>query len=240
MKTDFFIPELNIFEKFLWAFSVLVITAIFIINPEKHLITLIATLIGTTSLIFTAKGHISGQFLMIIFCILYAIISLEFKYYGEATTYLFMTLPSDIASTYVWLKNPSPSGKPEVKIAHLTPKKSVITIVLTSLITFIFYFILRTLKTANLEISTISIATSMVASIFTIMRVPYYALGYAANDIVLIVMWILATLKNSIYTPMILNFTIFLANDLYGFYNWKKIRRIQEARKIMDNKQIQL
>lgn len=228
MKLNDFIPSLTKFEKILWASSVLGVTVLFFLLPEKNFLTLISTLLGVTALIFTAKGHVLGQILMCIFCILYALVSLSFKYYGEAITYLFMTLPSDIISTAVWLKNSSTNGKIEVKISHLTPKKTFITIFITSIISFIFYFILKALNTTNLEISTISIATSMIASIFTIMRLPYYALGYSANDIVLIIMWILASVKNPIYIPMVLNFSIFLANDLYGFFNWKKMRHEQE------------
>lgn len=228
MRKNIFIPSLTKFEKILWASSAFGVIVLFLLLPEKNFLTLISTLIGVTSLIFTAKGHISGQILMCFFCILYAIVSLSFKYYGEAITYLFMTLPSDIISTVIWLKNPSTNNKTEVKISHLTPKKTFITFFITIITSFVFYFILRALNTTNLEISTISIATSMMASIFTIMRLPYYALGYSANDVVLIVMWILASIKNPVYVPMILNFVIFLANDLYGFFNWKKMRREQE------------
>ena len=231
MKKNFLVPELNIFEKLLWAFSAAGVTVLFLLVPQKNPLTLIATITGVTSLLFTAKGHVSGQVLTLVFCVLYAIVSLSFKYYGEAITYLCMTFPSNLVSVVVWLKNPSQNGKTEVKISHLTPKKFAFAAFLTAAATFVFYFVLRALKTANLGISTVSIATSMISSVFTIMRLPYYALGYAANDIVLIVMWILASMENPVYVPMVFNFAIFLANDLYGFASWKKMRREQEAEK---------
>lgn len=229
MKKNFFVPELNTFEKLLWAFSCATLVFLFILVPEKNPITLISTLIGVTSLIYTAKGHVGGKFLTLIFCVLYAIVALSFKYYGEAITYLGMTFPSEFISIIVWLKNPSKNGKNEVKMEHLTPKKAVIASLLAAVVTFVFYFILKALNTTNLVISTISITTSMISATFSIMRVPYYAVGYAANDIVLIIMWILASIENPIYIPMIFNFVIFLLNDIYGFYSWKKMRRIQEA-----------
>lgn len=231
MKKNLLIPELNFFEKMLWAFSVAGIIVLFLLVPEKNPLTLIATIAGVTSLLFTAKGHVSGQFLTLVFCVLYAIVSLGFKYYGEAITYLGMTFPSDLVSIVVWLKNPAVDGKAEVRISHLTPKKFALASFLTATATFVFYFILRALGTANLGISTVSVATSMISSVFTIMRVPYYALCYAANDVVLIVMWILASLKNPVYVPMVLNFVIFLANDLYGFASWKKMRKIQDSKR---------
>lgn len=53
------------------------------------------------------------------------------------------------------------------------------------------------------------------------------ALGYAANDIVLIIMWIMATVDDPSYLPMIVCFSVFFINDCYGFVNWRKIRQRQ-------------
>lgn len=228
MKKNLIVPELSVAEKILWAASAVCVTVLFCLVPQKNPLTLIATLVGITSLLFTAKGHVSGQFIQLVFCILYALVSLGFKYYGEAITYMGMTFPSDLFAAIVWLKNPSKKGKTEVRMSHLTPKKSAVAILASTAASFIFYFILKKLNTANLEISTVSVFTSMMASVLTIMRVPYYALAYAANDIVLIIMWIMASLENPVYVPMIFNFAVFLVNDLYGFFSWKKLRRLQE------------
>ncbi len=48
------------------------------------------------------------------------------------------------------------------------------------------------------------------------LRTSYYALGYASNDIVLIVLWVLASMKNPVSIPVVVNFVIF-SNDMYGF-----------------------
>ena len=228
MKKDLLIPNLSFAEKILWAVSCVGVTVLFFLVPNKNPLTLIATLVGVTSLLFTAKGHVSGQFLQLLFCILYAIVSLGFKYYGEAITYMCMTFPSDLFAAIVWLKHPSDKGKSEVKIAHLTPKIATFTILISGIVTFIFYFVLKALNTANLEISTVSILTSMLACVLTIFRVPYYALAYAANDVVLIIMWTMASVFNPAYSAMVFNFVIFLVNDIYGFVSWKKIRAEQE------------
>ena len=229
MKKNLIVPELSVPEKILWAASAVGVTVLFCLVPQKNPLTLIATIVSVTSLLFTAKGHVSGQFLQLVFCVLYAIVALGFEYYGEAITYMGMTFPSDLFAAIVWLKNPSKKGKSEVRMSHLTPKKSAVALLVSATATVLFYFVLKKLNTANLEISTISVATSMAASVLTIMRVPYYALAYTANDIVLIIMWILASVENPVYIPMIFNFMIFLVNDLYGFFSWKKLRNAQEA-----------
>ena len=84
------------------------------------------------------------------------------------------------------------------------------------------------LGTANLLTSTLSVTTSFLAVYLTYLRSPYYAIGYSANDIVLIVLWILATIDNPAYLPMVFCFVMFLANDIYGFINWRRMQRRQQ------------
>lgn len=51
------------------------------------------------------------------------------------------------------------------------------------------------------------------------LRSPYYALAYGLNDIVLIVLWIIASMQSVSYIPMAVCFVMFFFNDIYGFYN---------------------
>jgi len=94
-------------------------------------------------------------------------------------------------------------------------------------VTVIFYFILGALGTANLLISTFSVTTSFLAVYLTFRRSAYYALAYAANDLVLIVMWIMATLADSSYLSVVVCFVVFLVNDTYGFINWRRMEKRQ-------------
>ena len=127
-----------------------------------------------------------------------------------------------------WLKNPYKKGKNEVKIRHLKASDVALCVTLTIFVTVTFYFVLRVLETPNLIVSTVSITTSFLASYLMFMRNSYYALAYAANDIVLIVLWIFATIESITYLPMIACFTIFLINDIYGFMSWKLREKKQE------------
>lgn len=95
--------------------------------------------------------------------------------------------------------------------------------------TALFYLILRRLDTPNILFSTISITTSFFAAALTMLRSSYYALGYAANDLVLIVLWILAARQNPAYFPVVVNFGIFFLNDMYGFVSWRKRELVQQV-----------
>ena len=90
----------------LWASSVILILVSFALFDRINYLTLFASLIGVTSLIFNAKGNPFGQVLMIVFSILYGIISYTFRYYGEMITYLGMTMPMAVVALIAWLKHP--------------------------------------------------------------------------------------------------------------------------------------
>lgn len=225
MKNPF--AKLTKFELGLWIFSLVAVSICFIAMPQKNWLTLIGSLIGVTSLIFCAKGMIIGPILTVVFSIFYGIISYFFRYYGEMITYLLMTTPMAIASIISWLKNPYHQSN-RVKVGRVTPSSITLVVILTAAVTVAFYFILRALDTTNLIISTISVTTSFLACSFVLLRSPYYALAYALNDVVLIIMWIAASVVTPSYVPMVACFAVFLINDVYGFINWQKMKKEQE------------
>lgn len=215
-------------ECVIWLSSVILIIASFLFVFQKDYLTLVASLIGATALIYVAKGEPLGQILTVVFSVFYSVISLKFHYYGEMITYLGMTAPIALMSAVSWLKNPYKKGGAEVKISRLSRNKIILMIVLTALVTFGFYFILKYFNTANLLISTLSIATSFSASCLMLFRNPYYAVAYALNDIVLIILWVLATINDISYLPVIVCFVIFFINDVFGFVSWQKRKKQQK------------
>lgn len=212
----------------LWCTSVSLMVISFFIFDRENYLTLIASLIGVTSLIYDAKGNPFGQLLMIIFSLFYGFISYTFAYYGEMITYLGMTAPMSMFAFISWLKNPYNGNKSEVKINRLNQKEVVFMFILTAIVTTIFYFILKYFQTANLFLSTISVTTSFLAVYLTFRRSAYFALAYATNDIILIILWIFATLSDMSYLSVITCFVVFFINDLYTFISWKKMHKYQE------------
>ncbi len=215
-------------EKLLWSISISVIISSFLIFKNDGVLTLVASLIGVTSLIFCAKGNPVGQVLMIIFAIIYSVISYSSQYYGEMVTYLGMTLPMCVFSLVSWLRNPFNGKKSEVAVNKITFKEVGFMCFLTLVVTVAFYFILKYFNTANLIPSTFSVTTSFVAAYLTFRRSPYFALAYATNDIVLIILWVLASIENISYLSVIICFIVFFVNDLYGFFSWFKMMKRQE------------
>ena len=218
--------DLTKFELGLWIVSLIVVTGSFVLSRGGDYMTLIASLIGVTALIFVAKGYVVGQVLTVVFALFYGVISFYFRYYGEMLTYMCMTAPIAIMAVVSWIKHPFKDTK-EVEVRKMYRSEVAFMIALSIVVTLIFYFILDMLNTANLLFSTISVTTSFMACFLTYMRNPFYAVAYAANDIVLIILWILASIEDISYLPMVLCFVMFFANDVYGFVNWKRMEKKQ-------------
>lgn len=205
---------------------VVILSSVF--SGEVDYISMIASLFGVTSLIFIARGYPIGQVLMLVFATMYAFLSYEKAYYGEMITYMGMTLPMAVFSLVSWVRHPyDKSG--EVKVNRLSKKTLSGVTLLTVAVTVAFYFILAALNTANLMISTFSVATSFFAAFLTYLRSPLYALGYVANDIVIIILWVLAALKDPGAYSVVACFSVFFINDVYGFISWRRMDKKQRA-----------
>ena len=213
----------------LWIFSVLLIVISFCHFDRTYFMTLYASLIGVTSLIFNAKGNPFGQLLMVLFSLLYGLISYTFAYYGEMITYLGMTMQMAVFALIAWLRNPYNGNRSEVKVNEISKKECIFMWGGTAAVTYMFYFILAYFNTANIIPSTLSVTTSFLAVYLTFRRSPYFALAYAANDVVLIVLWVLASVHDVRYISVVVCFAAFFVNDIYGFMSWRKMKLRQRT-----------
>ena len=219
--------SLTRFELCLWLGCVLSVLASSLSFWDGDVISLVASLIGVTALIFLAKGNWIGQVLTVLFSILYAVVSYQNQYYGEMITYLGMTAPTAALAAIEWIRHPYKKGVDEVKVAELNGKKITVMIALGIVTTAVFYFILGALGNASLPLSTLSVTTSFCAAYLMYVRSPYYAIAYSLNDIVLIGLWTVACMQDIGYLPVAVCFVCFFANDIYGFVNWRRMKKKQ-------------
>ncbi|MBR6902751.1 MAG: nicotinamide mononucleotide transporter [Clostridia bacterium] len=219
------ILNLSGFEKTLYAVSVSVIIISSILSGNFNVANTPCSVLGATALIFVSKGNPIGQLFTVIFGIIYAIISFRLRLLSEVITYASMTAPIALIAFITWLKNPY--EKNEVKIAKLTKGKIIGLIASAIPVTVLMCLLMLKLNTPYIVLSTVSIFTSYIAAYLTVCRSPYYAFGYLLNDIVLIILWSLAAKKDLSYISIVACFVIFLANDLYGLYNWERLRKKQ-------------
>ena len=125
----------------LWLCSELIIIFSNIFIKSDGYLSLIASVIGVTALIFNAKGNPIGPGLMIFFALIYGYISYTFSYYGEMLTYVCMSLPMAVVSLISWLKNPYKGNKAEVTINFKITKRELVFLAFLALaVTTVFLF----------------------------------------------------------------------------------------------------
>ena len=224
-----FLKSITVAEWLIWGLSVISIIVFFFVFKNTQYLYLVGSLIGATALIFVSKGNPIGQFLTIVFSVFYGIISYSFSYYGEMITYLGMTAPIAIWALISWLRNPYKGNKSEVKVNTVSRKEWCLFLAAAAAVTVAFYFILQALDTANLIVSTVSVLTSFMAAYLTARRSRFYAIFYGVNDVVLIIMWSMASYENITYLPMVICFVTFFVMDIYGFINWSIMNKKQTA-----------
>ena len=130
-------------EKALWLASVGAIVASFFLLEGKEYLTLTASLIGITSLLFNAKGNPVGQALTVVFSLIYGYISYACAYYGEMITYLGMTAPMALLALISWLRHPFQGNRAQVLVNKISRREHVFMWLLTAAVTAAFYFILK-------------------------------------------------------------------------------------------------
>lgn len=223
------LKNLTKFERLLWLISFLVVLCSTLLADFSNPFYVISSLVGVTALIFVAKGDVLGQVLMLVFSVLYALVSFSFRYYGEMIICICMTVPLSVMSIVSWARHPYKESAAQVEVNSISKKETAVILLLAVIVTIAFHFILARFNTNNLVLSTVSIATSFLASALMFRRSCFYAVAYCLNDLVLITMWLSASVNDSEYLPMVVCFAMFFINDLYGFINWQKIKKSQSA-----------
>ena len=212
----------TLFEKLFLFFSLITITLCFAFGVDKNVFAYIVSIVGVISVLLVAKGLAIAPIINVIYSILYSVLSISQRYYGEAIIYLGLMIPISVISIVSWLKNRNKAQKEVVSVNSIKGKEYLYLSIATVVATIGFYFILKVLNTSELIISTLSLVSSAVASYLMLRRCSYYAIGFIVNDIILITLWVLAVVSSGIgYLPSAISFCIFLINDIYGFIHWK-------------------
>ena len=186
------------------------------------------TLLYFWTALLLAKGKYSCYIVGIISTFFYAFVSFSNQYYGEVIIAMCCTLPLMVIGLINWLKHQDNTNT--VIIKEIT-KKELLLVLLSQAIMFIgYYFLLKIFNTNNLLVSTFSVVASIIATYLTARRSEHGFIGFIINDIILIVLWSLPVLNgNTSIIPALLCPVLLLINDIYGVYNWKRIKKTQKT-----------
>ncbi len=219
----------NKFEKSFLICGLLVSVISAIIFNGTIIDTLYTSLYLITALLMS-KGKVECYFVGFVSVFFYGIVSYNQGYYGELIITIFLTFPIMIIGIISWLRHQD-KEEDTVVISSLS-KKEITIVLLSQLILFwIYYFILKVFNTDLLVISTISVVTSVLASYFEARRSELSLFCYVANDLVIITLWLVPIINGQTQLISVLVGPILLLiNDIYGSYNWGKLKKKQKER----------
>ena len=226
-----YFKDWNLFEK-LYLFVGIVVGILTSIIFNGTIIDSLYTITYLTTAILMSKGKVESYFIGIISVFFYGIVSYNQGYYGELLITIFLTFPMMIICIVSLLKHQDKDE--DVVIISSLSKKEIVFAFSSQLILFwVYYFLLKAFNTDLLMISSLSIVTSVLATYFEARRSELSLFCYVANDLILITLWMIpiingvTSLISVLIGPMLL-----LVNDIYGSYNWKRLKDIQKGKGI--------
>ena len=187
------------------------------------------TLLYFWTALLLAKGKYACYIIGIISTFFYAYVSYTNRYYGEVIISMCCTLPLMIVGLVNWIRNRDDSNT--VIIKAITKKELILVLLSQAILFGAYYLLLKTFNTNNLLISTFSIVVSLIATYLTARRSEKGFIGFIINDLILIVLWSIPIVNGELnIIPVVLCPVLLLINDIYGVYNWKRIKQKQSAK----------
>lgn len=195
------------------------------ISPETPIwLTIISIIAGFTGVLGTmlaAKKSTWNYLWGIIHIVLYGTVSLASGVYGDFVLNIFYFLPLNIYAVFVWRGMSDKNGI--VKPKKLSKKYAVITFVSTMVGWVSFALILTAFGDVAPWLDSFSTVFSVVGMILMMKAYKEQYYIWTAVNIISVLMWIVSlSLGNSAAIPMIIMWSCYVLNGLWGLYNWSK------------------
>ena len=223
-----YFKDWNLYEKLYLIIGILT-TVIVSVITKSSIISMLYVITYITNALLSSKGKPECYLFGFTGKIFYGYISYGQKYYGELLIILFISIPVMIMGVVSWLKNMDD----ETIIINTLSKKEIILVLLSQVIMFfVYYYILKLFNTSMLVVSTLSIIMSLLALYFGARRSEICYYFYILNDIVGITLWLMPILNGdtAVYSA-IFGPTLLFINDIYGIFNWKRLKKKQKEAK---------
>lgn len=223
-----FLADWNWFER-IWLASFTLVTVYLYVALDDTWIGLCASLTGMLSVVLVAKGKTFNYYPGIVNVILYAFVAYGQKYYGEVMLNLLYFLPMQFIGLIMWRKNKvSEQKQNDVKIAVLRSSERIWWSVLCVVATVAYGFVLKQLGGALPFIDSLTAVLSIVAMIFMVKRLVEQWVVWVIIDLFTIYMWVVAFLADGNDISILVMWSAYLVNALYGLLNWIRQYRAQK------------
>jgi nicotinamide mononucleotide transporter len=220
----------NLFEK-IWLLVFTIVNIYLFFAWQDSVIGLITSLTGMVCVVLVAKGKISNYYFGIVNVILYAYIAYQSQYYGEVMLNALYFLPMQFVGLYFWRRHKNKKkGKDDVVVKHLNNKERIYWLIF-SVVGIVAYGIFLKFIGGTLPfVDSTSTVLSIIAMVLMVKRVSEQWLLWITIDVVSIYMWFYILSQGGNEISMLVMWSAYLVNAVYGYYNWNKLEKRQNGK----------
>ena len=187
-----------------------------------------------------SRGKVSGVYIGIVECLLYAFITLQAGLYGDVFKMIGICIPINIYTIVSWTKNArklkaqsskyADSNEADIEIKKLNAKGWVLTLAFSVVLTGLSYLLLKFVlgQKVSLLLNSITLGIMIVYKVLAGARYMESWLFGIVQTIITLCMWVSliatggATIEN---IPMMAISLSVISNDIYAYNLWKALYR---------------
>lgn len=222
-----FFREWTLFEK-IWLITFTSVNIWLFFAWDDTALGLISSMTGMLCVILVAKGKISNFFFGMVQTSTYAYISYSYGLYGEAMLNGLFYFPMQFIGLYMWNKNKALQKvkDEDIVVKRLTKKGWGILVFAVVVGAFIYMELLFYLNAQQVRIDSFAVVMSVAAQILMTLRFAEQWIMWVLVNMLSIVLWIVTLTQSggNDYTMLVM-WTAFLVNSIYGWYNWEKLAK---------------
>jgi nicotinamide mononucleotide transporter len=226
------LKDWTLFEK-MWLLTFTGVNIYLFIALHDSLIGLVSSITGMLCVLLVAKGKISNYYFGIVQTVTYTYISYTYGLYGESMLNGLFYLPIQFIGIYMWSKHKTDNSVKgeDVIVNRLTNKGWVYLITIMVVTSSIYAYILNAIGGQQVRLDSIAVVLSIIAQFLMLKRFAEQWVLWIVVNVLSVTMWfiVLASKGGNDYAMLVM-WSAFLVNSVFGFINWLKLSKEQGER----------
>jgi nicotinamide mononucleotide transporter len=187
---------------------------------------LAASLAGMVNVVLVAKGKISNYAFGVVAVSLYAWIAWQNRYWGEVMLNALYFLPMQFVGLALWSRHRDPEGTADdVAVRWLAPRRRWLWGIASVAGTAGYALVLERLGGTLPAFDAASTVLSVIAMLLMVQRVGEQWVLWIVVDVVSIWMWAFVVSRGGSDISMVVMWTAYLVNAVYGLVHWLRLSR---------------
>lgn len=228
-----YLAEWSVFEK-AWVVIFTGITVYLYFAFQDTLLGLISSIAGMLCVVLVAKGKVSNYVFGIIQTVTYGYIAYGYGLYGESMLNWLFYFPMQFVGIWLWMKHFKKKEESEqgenVYVKRLNLKGWMIVIGAFAIGAFVYAEVLTLLAAQQVRIDSMAVVLSVIAQILMVQRYAEQWVIWILVNLLTISLWVITMIQTGGNDwNMVIMWTAFLFNSVYGYMNWLKLSKVQVA-----------